>query len=366
MLTDQERESMTHANLQTRLTRLGIEFPFMAAPMVGLTHAAFRELVRSYTPSSLKPLLFSEMLSALRLPSDRPDRIDELRISDRDRENLVMQILGGNEQQIEKSISKIRSISPWGVDINMGCTLKVARYRSSGISLMDNPETASNMVKAAKRHLNIPVSVKTRIGVEKADFDYLDFFTEKLEKAGADFIIIHARLKKSKHSGDADWKQIERLRMKRAIPVVANGDIQTAEDAISLIERHNVDGSMIGRAITARPWIFWQIAHKLGIRDSPEPYPGKTPPLTREEEGIFYLESCLRLIDFLEKYVENESKRERKFIFHVRISHIWYLFGHAFFARCLKARKLTAIREMILESQSKNWEFPSYNRIYFY
>ena len=155
---------------------------------------------------------------------------------------------------------------------------------------------------------------------------------------------------------------LAKVREQRKIPVVANGDIQTADDAIKIMREFRMDGAMLGRAVTARPWIFWQIAYKLGLRSSPPGFEGQRPPFTPEEEGPAYLDACARLTEYLPRHFAEEAKQLRRFRFYVLYSHRWYLFGHAFYSRCMKCKTLAEIREMIAATKLMS-AFPSYDRI---
>ena len=345
----------------TRMSRLGVTFPAMIAPMVGLSHAAFRHLVRTYTPEGLEPLIFTEMLSTRMLPYERVDRVDELRVVQGER-NFVPQLLGNEESFISKSIAKLMELEPWGFDINMGCPAKQTLKHNWGVRLLGDADYAARVVEATKRHSPLPVSVKMRCGQDKADPHFLEEFTAKLEGAGADWLAIHARTQSQKHKGEADWSLISELAPKRSIPIVVNGDIQTADDAVHILRELAVDGVMIGRAATARPWILWQIADAFGYPHAPKAFAGKKPPRGALEEGRAFLESILLYLDYLDLYFDNEDKKLKRLRFHVVNSHKWFLFGHAFFSRCHKCKSIAAIREMTLESLERP-EFPMSQRI---
>ena len=227
---------------------------------------------------------------------------------------------------------------------------------------MTDPTLATQIIRWAKSCSPVPVSVKTRIGLESGDFAFIDRFTAEIEEAGADWITILGRTGRMKHRGDAAWPVLAKVRELRTIPIVANGDIQTADDAIKIIRDYSMDGAMLGRAVTARPWVFWQIADKLGIGGAPKGYEGLRPPMTPEEEGPYYLDACARLTEYLPLYFAEEAKQLRRFRFYVLYSHRWYLFGHAFYSRCMKCKTLAEIRDMIAASKLKS-AFPSYARI---
>lgn len=346
---------------ESRLTKFGLNFPFMIGPMVGLTHVAMRELIRRYTPEGLDALFFTEMLSSLRLPSERLDYADELKIAPGET-GLVPQLLANDEWYIQRSLRKLDGIRPWGIDINMGCPVKKTLRHNWGVRLLGDPLYAAQVVSITKKHSTIPVSVKMRCGLKEADLSYICNFTDKLEEAGLDWLTIHARPKSQKHGGKAHWQLVADVRQRRSIPVVVNGDIQTAEDAISLATDCGIDGVMIGRAATARPWILWQIAEKLGYPAKPKAFPDQSAPSSPEEEGAFYLDALIHFIDLLEQYFSNEAKRNKRFKFYLIQSHKWFFYGHSLYSRCMKCQSLGEIREMIMDYKERV-DFPMTNRI---
>ncbi len=354
-------ESFNQTWQQTRLAVLGVPFPVTVAPMVGLSHVAFRHLIRLYTPEGLNPLLFTEMLSTRRLPFERIDQVDELRVMDQEK-HFVPQLLGNEESYIARSIDKLMPIEPWGFDINMGCPARQHLKHNWGVRLLGDADYAAKVVAMTKRHSSRPVSVKMRCGQDKSDPDFLERFTDALEQAGADWLTIHARTQSQKHKGAADWSLVTDLIPKRSIPVVINGDIQTASDALHLLLDVGVDGVMIGRAATARPWIIWQIAHKLGYLKAPTAFPGQLPPATADEEGLCYLQAMLHYCELLERYFDNEDKSLRRLRFHVINSCKWLEFGHAYYSRCMKAKSLAAVKEMTQHTM-ENFQFPMNQRI---
>lgn len=315
---------------ETRLKRLHVNFPFMVAPMVGLSHVAFRELIRAYTPEDITPLIFTEMLSSRRLPSERLERAENLFVAENER-GLIPQILGNEERFIAPSLEKLMELNPWGIDINMGCPKKKNLSHNWGVLLLGDKRYAADVVRVTKKYSPRPVSVKLRAGLgDSIDLDYLDSFTQALEDAGADWLTIHCRSSNQKHRGRADWDVLSKLSQRRKIPVVANGDIQTAEDALRLLGELGVDGAMVARAATARPWILWQIAKALGHPASARGRALSNPPDTPEEEGREYFQAVLRFAFLLEKYFGPTEASLQRLKFYIGVSSPWLPFGHHF------------------------------------
>ncbi|MBX9837209.1 tRNA-dihydrouridine synthase family protein [Silvanigrella sp.] len=346
----------------SRLAKLRIDFPFFIAPMVGLSHVAFRELIKSYTPPNINALKFTEMLSTRKIPNEKLETTNELKTAINE-SYFIPQLLGNEERFIAPSIEKLMTKMPWGFDINMGCPVSHTLKHNWGVRLMGDKNYAADVVRIVKKHSPIPVSVKLRGGIsEEENFEYLYSFAETLQNAGADFLTIHARTRAQKHSGDANWKLVSQVRNLLEIPVIANGDIQTAQDAICLLNEYGVDGAMIARAATARPWILWQISELLGNKETPLGYEGFKAPNTPEEEGAEYAKACLKLISIFADYFQDEEYILEKFRFYTATGARWFQFGHHFWRLSMRARTVVELRDSVYEF-SQNCENPMTNRI---
>ena len=348
------------------MQKLGIKFPFMIAPMVGISHVAFRELIRYYTPVGLDSLRFTEMLSTRKLPSERLHITRELKVADSEA-YFVPQILGNEERFIAPSVRKLEALGPWGFDINMGCPQSHILRHNWGVRLMGDKTYASDVVRMVKRHTKIPVSVKLRGGADKdVDANYLLDFTASLEDAGADWLTIHARPRAAKHEGPANWGVVSKVTRARSIPVVANGDIQTASDALTVTQHYRCSGAMIARAATARPWILWQIAEDLKLARAPAGYEGLRAPRTPEEEGAEYFRAFVRFIELVEKYFgSGPNDLEfglQKLRFFAATGSKWFKFGHSFWKITMKSKNYEEMRIAVLEYAARS-EHPMYDRI---
>ena len=348
----------------TRMSRLGVHFPFMVAPMVGLTNVAFRELIRFYTPPSVEPLTFTEMLSTRRLPDEKLSSTNELKTAPNEK-NFIPQLLGNEEKYIGPSVKKLLEVEPWGFDINMGCPVSHTLRHNWGVRLMGDAQYAARVVEFTKSQSNKPLSVKLRGGTgESESLDYLLSFTEALERAGADWITIHPRPRAQQHKGNANWGLVKAVSSERRIPVVANGDIQTAEDALLLLSDYSADGAMIARAATARPWIMWQIAQRLGVTEAPRGGAMRSCTWTPEEEGREYIHACLKLIELMTTFFSDEVYILEKFRFFTATGARWYQFGHAFWKMTTKAKSVSELTDFVNDFGQKS-ENPSYTRVKF-
>lgn len=322
-----------------------VNFPVCLAPMVGLSHVATRLMVKRYLPAGAVTPWPTEMLSSWRLPREVLGSTVETFRGD-DESPLVPQILGNEEKPIAESVRKLADWGAEGVDINMGCPVSKALRHNYGVALMGDPEYAREVVSLTVRNSRIPVSVKLRAGMQK-DLEFLKRFTKGLEEAGASWITLHPRVGEQKRRGAADWSQIKIVRENLKIPVIGNGDVQCAEDVFAMLEQTGCDSVMVGRALSARPWLLWQIGENLGFETPPE-FTGRRAPSTPYEEGAEFGTAALHKIDLLEKYFSFEDGFKR-FKFHLRMTGGWLEFGHTLHAKCSRAHSYSELRTTISE-----------------
>ncbi len=148
------------------------------------------------------------------------------------------------------------------IDINMGCPMPKIANNGDGSALMRDPALACSIVRAVKSRVRVPVTVKTRIGWDKGSIDVVRF-AQQLADSGVDALAVHGRTKTMLYSGRADWDIIAQVVRAVSIPVMANGDITSAEEAIRCRNRSATPHLMVGRAAFGDPWIFAQIRAAL-------------------------------------------------------------------------------------------------------
>ena len=217
----------------------------------------------------------------------------------------------------------------------MGCPVKKALSHNYGVALMGDSAYAAEVVRMTVKNTKLPVSVKLRAGHQN-DLEYLIRFVKGLEDSGAAWITLHPRTTEQKRRGQADWSQIRSVREAISIPVIGNGDVQTADDVFSLIENTDCDMAMVGRAMTARPWILWQVAERMGW-PAPLGREGERAPQTDIEEGREFGRALARLAMEMRTHFSEELGL-RKFRFYVRTASPWLFFGHDLYARSTKAK----------------------------
>jgi nifR3 family TIM-barrel protein len=320
-----------------------VDFPIVFAPMAGLSHVAFRQVVRSYLPAGVSTLLFTEMLSTRLLPGEDVGQTPQTQIAPGE-DDLIPQLLGNDGRLIAQSLEKLQAIRPAGIDINMGCPVSKVLKHNWGVALMGDIGYAEKVVRETRRLTTLPLSVKMRTGLTD-DPEYLVDFARMLQEAGANWITLHPRIQAHHRKGSANWSYIARVREAVRIPVVGNGDIQESDDVLRMHAATGCDGVMIARASTARPWIFWQVGESLGL-PPPAGREGERAPRTPTEEGREYCRALNVFCDELEQrfLLEQQLTRLRLFL---AWGHKWLFFGHYLSTQVNRCIDLPAARRVI-------------------
>ncbi len=336
---------------------LNVNFPLMLAPMVGLSHVVLRQLIRSYLPLNVQTIWPTEMLNSKRIPLENLQSKAE-GMKDSNEKDIIPQILGNEENSIAVSVKKLKEWGAVGIDINMGCPVQKALRHNYGVALMGDPNYAAEVVRMTVRNTDLPVSVKLRVGLQ-SDPEYLIRFVEGLQKAGASWICLHPRTAAQKRRGFADWSQIHWLRQRINIPIIGNGDIQTSQDVLQMIQQTNCDMVMSGRALAARPWMVWQLAEDLGMKTINTQEKNGVPvkaPRGAIQEAIEYGNSLLKYMDLLQIYYGafSEDLQMRKLRFHIKTTSVWLNFGHALYALTTQVQTVNEAKMVIQEFFNKH------------
>jgi len=245
-----------------------VDPPLVLGPMAGTTNRAFRLLCRRGGAG----LVCSEMVSAKALAYGSRKTEALLRTFEGERP-VSVQIFGAEPDIMTAAVRAVEKAGADAIDINMGCTVPKVRKAGAGVALMQDPEGAAAVTAAVAERASIPVTVKMRAGRTDGDDSYLGL-AQRLEQAGAAAIVLHARTVAQGFGGEACWGYIGRLVKAVSIPVIGNGDINSAEDAVRMVEQTGCAGVMIARGAWGRPWIFGQAAAALAGRPVP---PDPTP-----------------------------------------------------------------------------------------
>ena len=270
------------------------------APMAGITDYVLRSLVRKYSKNCL---LTTEMISSEYLAQTLNGRSGtEILKRDADHSPISYQISGHKPHLMKQAAEFLNNFADM-IDINMGCPVKKVVGGQDGAALMRNPSLAADLVKAVKDGTDKPVSVKFRLGYTNDEMNYVEF-GQQMQEAGAEFITIHARTRSQMYSGHADWSKIRKLKENVDIPVFANGDIISIDNAIDCLELSGADGVAIGRGALGDPTLIGRIEHYL---HTGEKHP--IPPLDERIEMLkWHLDEEIKLrgenvaIKFMRKF----------------------------------------------------------------
>ncbi len=229
-------------------------FPFRicAAPMAGISNRAFREIVREFGAD----LAYGEMISARALGYGNR-RTWELMDIEGEQSPRLVQISGSEAHFVAAAAEAAAMLGAQYIDLNMGCPAPKVARNNEGCMLMRQPELAAKLVSAA-RSAGLPVSCKFRAGWDDTSRNAVDF-ARRMAAAGASFLAVHGRTRQQFYSGKADWSVIRAVKQAVDIPVVGNGDIFSAADALSMLEETGCDGVMVGRGMLGNPWLFAEI-----------------------------------------------------------------------------------------------------------
>lgn len=224
--------------------------------MAGVTDASFRQLIKKVDPSVL---LYTEFLSSDAITYGAKKTLKMLEFDPALEKPLIVQIFGADPKKFLEACKIIEQMGADGIDINMGCPAAKIVSSCYGSALIRRPDLAADVVHAAVKAVSIPISVKTRLGWDT--HETLIPFCQKLEQAGASAFAIHGRRYHDKFTGKANWAPIYELKKAVKVPVLGNGDIASAEDALEKIG--NLDGVMVGRATWGNPWLIKEISEAL-------------------------------------------------------------------------------------------------------
>ena len=234
-----------------------VDNPLFLAPMAGVTDWAFRTVCAGLGAD----VTVTEMVSSRALVYRDQKSAKLLRKN----EGSVCgaQIFGNDPAIMAEAAALALEISGCDfIDINMGCPMPKIANSGDGCGLMRTPELAGEILAAVKKAVNIPVTVKCRLGWDKGSVNVLDF-TKRMEDNGADLVAVHGRTRSQLYTGVADWDTIHKVKQQLSIPVIANGDITDGDAARRCLKRTEADGLMIGRSVFGDPWIFEEVRTTL-------------------------------------------------------------------------------------------------------
>ena len=247
-----------------RLGKFEIENPLVLGPMAGVTDWAFRTICAELGAN----ITVTEMVSSRALVYK--DQKSAALLRKNEGSLCGAQIFGNNPEIMAEAAVMALEISGCDfLDINMGCPMPKIANSGDGCGLMRTPELAADIVAAVVKAVDVPVTIKCRLGWDKGSLNVLEF-TKRMEGSGAAMVTVHGRTRGMLYSGVADWDYITKVKEQLSIPVIANGDIVSGETAVKCLKRTGADGIMIGRATFGDPWIFAEASAAMAGQPIPE------------------------------------------------------------------------------------------------
>lgn len=285
-----------------------IEVPsqLVLAPMAGVTDAAFRSVCRACGAG----LTYTEMVSAKALCYQDAKSKALLRPAEGEAP-FAAQIFGSDPVCMGEAAAKAQELSGAQlIDLNMGCPVGKVVRSGDGSALMRKPELAQEIIETVVRSVSVPVTIKIRKGWDSSSVNAVEF-ARMAQAAGVSAITVHGRTRVQMYAGKADWTCIHAVKQAVRIPVIANGDVFTAQDAVRILAVTGADAVMIGRGAFGNPWLFSQAAAALAGQAIPP-----LPPLRQ------------RVLTAVHQFeLACAQKGERVACLEARKHYAWYLRG---------------------------------------
>ncbi|MGB7412950.1 MAG: tRNA dihydrouridine synthase DusB, partial [Thermosynechococcaceae cyanobacterium] len=244
-----------------KIGNLSVNSRVLQSPLSGVTDLVFRRLVRRYAPDSM---LYTEMVHAsqVRHVSELPQIMEV----DPHEEPISVQLFDCRPDFLAEAAQMAVAEGANTIDINMGCPVNKITKKGGGSSLLRDPETAEAIVRSVVKAVEVPVTVKTRIGWTDEEITILDF-AQRMQEAGAKMITVHGRTRSQGYKGPAQWDWIRQVKESLEIPVIANGDINSVESAVQCLAETGADGVMCSRGTLGYPFLVGEIDYFLKTGD---------------------------------------------------------------------------------------------------
>lgn len=257
--------------------------PLFLAPMEDVTYKSFRWMCKKFGAD----VMYTEFISSEALVRDIEKTRQKMVLYDFDRP-VAIQIYGHNMDSMLRAAQVAEEANPDFIDINFGCPMKKIVRHGAGAALLKDLPKMQKMAAEIVKAVHIPVTAKTRLGWSENDKPVLEAAL-RLQDAGIQALAIHGRTRVQLYSGNADWSFIGKVKNHPGIfiPVIGNGDINSAEKAKSFLDQTGVDALMIGRGAIGRPWLFKEVKHYL--------HTGEILPFPMVSEVVEVLREQLRL-----------------------------------------------------------------------
>ena len=315
-----------------------IERTAALAPMASVADRAYRLMCREYGAA----YLVSEMISAKGLCYGDKKTAKMCAVDERERP-YALQLFGEDAPSVAQAAYMLNRFEPDIIDINMGCPVPKVVGNGSGSALMKTPATAELIVREAVKNANCPVTVKIRAGWDEESINAPEF-AKRMEQAGASAVAVHGRTRRQMYSGKADWGVIAAVKQAVAIPVLGNGDVDSAQACEKMYRETGCDLVMVGRGSYGRPWIFEEIREYL--------QKGSLPPEKSVEEKMQIMLRHTRML--IDEKGEGQGMRE------MRHNVIWYVKGMhgaaALRRECSELTEYSRLERMAREIIERNTE----------
>jgi tRNA-dihydrouridine synthase B len=261
-----------------------LENNVLLAPMSGVTDLPFRRLVKKFGAS----LVISEMIASRAMILQTKQSIQKCQ-KDNDHYPMSVQLAGCDPEVMAEAAKLNEDMGADIIDINFGCPVKKVVNGFAGSALMKDEDLATRIMDAVVKAVKIPVTMKMRLGWNSENLNSPSL-AKKAEDVGIKMLVVHGRTRCQMYNGSANWELISKVKENVNIPVIANGDNKTGENAKEALKLSKADGVMIGRGCYGKPWLINQINEEInGQKVSPTP--------TLEEQKDIILNHFDEMID---------------------------------------------------------------------
>jgi len=295
-----------------KLGNITVDTPVVLAPMAGITNTAFRRLCREHGGG----VFVSEMVTSRALVERTPE---SMRLISHDEDETIrsVQLYGVDPETVGKAVRMlVEEDHADHIDLNFGCPVAKVTRRGGGAALPWKIDLFTSIVQTAVREAskgNIPLTIKMRKGIDDDHLTYLEA-GRIARDSGVAAVALHGRTASQFYSGKADWDAIARLREALPdVPVLGNGDIWSAEDAVAMVRQTGVDGVVVGRGCQGRPWLFGDLMAAFEGSDARH-----TPGLAEVSAAVY------RHAELLVDTFDDENKALRD----IRKHMAWYFKGY--------------------------------------
>ncbi len=248
--------------LPVNLAGVKIDNPTVLAPLAGWTDGVYRKICKAFGAG----LVFTEMVSADGLIRSHPESRELAEFTDEERP-IGVQVFGAEAETLAEAVARISDLRPEFIDLNFGCPAPKVVKRGGGAALLRDLSLIERITRSVKGATDIPITAKMRSGWEET---VVVEACRILEDCGITAVTVHPRTQKMQFKGQADWSLIAQVKQAVSIPVIGNGDVNTAHDAQRMLDETHCDLVMIGRAARGNPWIFRQVRDFLQKGEEPK------------------------------------------------------------------------------------------------